>query len=117
MSTWVEAQPPEVVAAAIDELRRSEPEAWALFQGERDPEHALWAHLATAFTDDLPLAIAIGVVDDLSGPAGRAAEKAGVSPYDAARMLAARYEHPAGRALSGLARELVPAPVAEEVTI
>ena len=117
MSTWVEAQPPEVVAAAIDELRRSEPEAWALFQGDRHPEHALWAHLATAFINELPLAIAIGVVDDLSGPVGRAAEKAGMSPYDAARLFAAHHEHPAGRALSGLARELVTAPVAEEVTI
>ena len=117
MRTWVGGQPPEVVAAAIDELRRSEPEAWALFQGDRDPEHALWAHLATAFTDDLPLAIAIGVVDDLSGPAGRAAEKAGASPYEAARLLSAGHEHPAGRALPGLAREIVPAPVAEEVTI
>ena len=70
-----------------------------------------------AFADDMPLAVAIGVVDDLSGPAGQAAEKAGVSPYDAARLFAARHEHPAGRGLSGLARELVPAPVAEEVTI
>ena len=117
MSTWLEAQPPEVVAAAIDELQRSEPEAWALFQGDRDPEHALWAHLATAFTDDLPLAVAIAVVDDLSGPAGRAAEKAGMSPYEAARVLTARHEHPAGRALPGLARELVPTPVPKDVTI
>ncbi len=101
MSTWVEAQPPEVVAAAIEELRRTEPEAWALFHGDRDPEHALWAHLATGFTDNLHLAIAVGVVDDLSGPVGRAAEKAGLSPYEAARLLAARHEHPAGRAAPG----------------
>jgi hypothetical protein len=97
MSTWAEAQLPGVVAAAIEELREKEPEAWLLFGGDNGPGHALWAHLAAGPADDMALPVAIAVVDDLSGPLGRAAEMAGASPYEAARLLAARHEHPAGR--------------------
>ena len=117
MSTWIEAQPPEVVAGAIEELRRDEPEAWLLFEGDRDPERALWAHLAAGFADDLPLAVAVRAVDDLRGPVGKAAYNAGMSPHEAARLLVARQEHPAGRAWLSPSHELVPAPVPEEVVI
>ena len=117
MSTWTETQPPEVVAAAIAELQNQEPEAWLLFNGDADPAHALWAHLAAGFADDMALPVAIGVVDDLRGPVGRAAELAGASPYDAARLLAARHQHPAGRLWLGAALERVAAPVPEEMAI
>ena len=117
MSTWTETQPPEVVAGAIEDLRRDEPEAWLLFEGDKDPEHALWAHLAAGFADDLPLAVAIGVVDDLRGPLGKAAYGAGMSPHEATRLLAARNEHPAGRAWIAPSHALVPALVPEEVAI
>ena len=117
MSTWTENQPPEVVAGAIEELRRDEPEAWLLFDGDKDPERALWAHLAAGFADELPLAVAIGVVDDLRGPMGKAAYGAGMSPHEAARLLASRLEHPASRGWLATSHELVPAPVPEEVAI
>jgi hypothetical protein len=70
------------VAAAIEELRRDEPEAWLLFDGDKGPSHALWANLAAGFADDLPLEVSVGVVDDLRGPVGRAARVAGTSPYE-----------------------------------
>lgn len=117
MSTWTETQPPEVVAAAIEELRRDEPEAWLLFDGDKDPSHALWAHLAAGFADDLPLAVAIGVVDDLRGPIGKTADVAGMSPCEATRLLAARHDHPAGRGRLATSHQLVLAPVPEDVAI
>jgi hypothetical protein len=117
LNTWTEAQPPEALAAAIEELRPDEPEAWLLFEGDEGPRHAPWAHVAAGFADDLPLAVAIGVVDDLRGPLGRAARAAGMSPCDAAHLLAARYEHPSRRARLAARQQLVPAPVPEDVQI